>query len=212
MSRIAALIVVTLFAIPSVSIAEFRKGFHEGPYLQIIGGMIKSTFDDNARTGEKVANDYEGIYGTQFGWNLWDSTAPEIELRYATKKVRQSREHIFNANLNIKYNFVTNALTGIAGNLNILPFVKGGLSVMIAGVPGDPAAGDHLLGVWGMGFGGSLGIDFLFAQYVYLSIFLQTEALNIPSVSQTIGGVPATIIAGGWEPFYSVIGAAGVHF
>lgn len=190
------------------------KGFHEGPYLRLIGGVNSSTFDKNARTGQKTGNDYEGTFGAEFGWNIWDSAGPEIQLRYVTKKVRNTREHVVNINLNLKYNFVTNALTDLAGGkLHILPFVQGGPAALIAAVPGDPAAaGDDVMAVWGVGGGLGVGSDFLILKYLYLGFIVQVDVHYIPSVKQNINGVKQTIIAGGWEPQLGVLGMAGVHF
>jgi hypothetical protein len=205
------IIVALIISLCASASAKARKGFHEGPYIRIIGGLISSKFDDNVRTGEKVANDYEGTFGAEFGWDLWDSTGPELQLRYATKRVRNSREHVVNINTNIKYTFVTNALTDL-GNLHILPFVQGGPAAILAAVPGDRLANNDLLFVWGLGAGLGVGIDFLVARYAYFGILIQGDVHHLTSAYQNIGGVRSKIIAGGWEPQLGIVGMAGVHF
>lgn len=206
------LTILSILLTSTLALAKPITSFHEGPYIRIIGGVISASFDDNARTGTKVNGDYEGVYGFQFGWNLWDSTAAELEAKYATKKwVARSREHIVNVNLNIKYSFVTNSLTNL-GTLNILPFVSGGPAAIIAAVPGDPLTNYKLMSVWGIGLGAGAGIDFLFKQYVYFGFKVQGDIHYIPSVSQTVSGTSQKIITGGWEPQLSIIGAAGIHF
>jgi len=179
--------------------------------MRIIGGLVSVTFDDNARTGQKTSHNYEGAYGFHFGWNLWDTTAPELEVRYATKRVRSSREHIVNINMNVKYSFITNKLTNNE-TLKIMPYVAGGPAGLLSGIPGDPLANDELLFVWGLGFSGQVGVDFLVKRYLYFGCFIQGDVLYIPSVNQTIAGTSQKIIAGGWEPELGVMAAAGVHF
>jgi len=205
------IIILILCLLPLQLMAKPRPGFHEGPYIRIIGGVVNTDFDNNARTGQKVGNDFEGSYGFQFGWHLWDSMAPELEMRYATKKIGNNREHVVFINLNAKYSFVTKALTKMT-DLQILPFVFGGPSALLAAVPGDPAINNKVNGVYGGGIGVGAGIDFLVKKYVYLAIFGQGDFLHITSVYQTLGTTRVETLAGGWEPMFSIMAAAGVHF
>jgi hypothetical protein len=203
---------LTIILLPALTFADYRKGFNEGPYLRIIGGVSTVMFDNNARTGEKTSHDYEGAFGFQFGWNLWDHAAPELEVRYVTKRVRTSREHVFNINLNMKYSVITNGLTNIAGTLNIMPVLFAGPSVLLSAVPGDQLTNDALMTVWGIGFGGGAGVDFVFKRYISFGIIIQGDALYISPAYQTINGTRWKIINGGWEPQLGILGAAGVHF
>ena len=57
-----------------------------------------------------------------------------------------------------------------------------------------------------------LGIDFLVKKYVYFAIFGQGDFLYLSSVHQTFGGTRVKTLAGGWEPMFSVMAGAGVHF
>lgn len=211
MDKLTRLLIIMIILIPSTALARPHKGFYEGPYLRIIGGMTSATFDNNSRTGAKMAGDFEGVYGFHFGWNLWDTTAPELEVRYATKKVRDNREHIVNTNLNIKYSFITDGLTGL-GHLNIMPYVQGGPALLLAAVPGDPESSDRIMPAWGLGIGGGAGVDFLISRYLYFGLIVQADIHYIPSVNQTVNGTSQKIIAGGWEPQLGVLGAAGIHF
>lgn len=212
MLRWKSIIIISILLIPAAVFAKPRKGFHEGPYLNIIGGLISATFDKNDRTGEKTGGDYHGNYGFDFGWNLWDTTAAELEVRYMTTKATGNREHIVNINTNIKYAFIFDALTNIKGSLHILPFVKGGPSAIIAAVPGDPLANYSLMTVWGVGVGGSIGADFMVKRYIYFGFLVQGDMHHIHPVYQNIGGANTKIIKGGWSPQLGVLGSVGVHF
>lgn len=211
MARPVLLLILFILLLPAIVCAKPSKGFHEGPYLRIIGGLAATEFDNNPRTGDNQGGDYQGCFGFQFGWNLWDSTAAELEGRYSTKKIRDNREHLVNINLNIKYSFIVNGLTDLGG-FHILPFVQGGPAALIAAVPGDPASNDRIIGVYGGGFGGGTGVDFLIKQYIHFGIFIQADVYYINPVNQTIGGRSQRVIKGGWEPQWGILGAAGVHF
>lgn len=211
MGRFTAVIVILIIITPSLTLAGAPKGFHEGPYLRIIGGLNSVTFDNNARTGAKTGSNYHGGYGFQFGWNLWDEFAPELEVRYTTTKVRDNREHLVNVNLNIKYSFVTHILTKMK-HLQILPFVQGGPTGMVAAVPGDPESNDKFMPTWGLGVGAGAGVDFLIIKNIYAGILIQADIYYVDLVHQNVNGVNQTILAGGWEPQLGVMGAAGVHF
>lgn len=205
-------IIAAIIIVPSLALARPPQGFHEGPYIRFIGGMESVTFDNNRRTNQKVGQDYEGTVGFQFGWNLWDSTAAEFEGRYVTTQIsNERREHVVNVNLNIKYSFITNGLTDI-GYLHILPFVQGGPAALFAAVPGDPSTSDKILSVYGLGFGGGAGIDFLIGQYVYFGALFQADLYYVPVVRQNMNGSLQRIVGGDWEPQIGILGAAGVHF
>lgn len=200
--------------IPSLAAALPRKGFSEGPYLRIIGGGMSVTFDDQPGSGRKIGNNFEGVYGFQFGWHLWDHAAAELQGRYSTRRVQNNREHIVIVNLNIKYNFVTNALTNIMGKpFHILPFVSGGPTALIAAVPGNPASStSELMKIYGGGVGGTVGIDFLVIKYLYLGIMAGADIHCLTTGYQTVGGARTQMTRGGWQPTFSVLGAVGVHF
>lgn len=211
MLKAKLLILIVFLLMPTNLLAKPYRGFREGPYMRIIGGMAYQTYDNIKRNNIQNGNNHDGTYGFEFGWNLWDATAAELEVRYITARIRDNREHIVNVNLNIKYSFVTDALTNI-GSLHILPFVKGGPTGVVSGIPGDPAVNNKLMTVWGLGFSGSTGIDFLFMKYISLGIYGQIDLYYLSQAHQTINNVSELIIAGGWEPQISVLAAAGVHF
>lgn len=212
MNRFTIAIFALILAIPSSVCARPPKGFHEGPYIRIIGGGMSVDFDNNVTSGKHIGSDFEGMFGLQFGWHLWDHAAAEIQGRYMTKKIEASREHVVLANLNLKYNFVTNILTRW-DSFQILPFVSGGPSALISAIPSDPTdANGNFLGIWGLGFGGSLGIDFLVKKYVYLGVMGQIDGNYLTSGYATISGVRQKIVKGGWQPTLAILGAVGVHF
>lgn len=199
--------------LPLVVEARAPRGFNQGPYLQIIGGAMNVNFDKNVYRNDSFGHDFEGCYGFNFGWFVYDHLAPEIEMRYSTTKSRGSREHILNLNLNVKYSLITNALTNKDINkLHVMPYIAGGVAVQLSNIPGDPDSTDSVLSIVAPGLSASGGIDFLYFKYAYFGIQVQGDFIHVPDESQIINGTMQKIIAGGWDPQVSFLGKAGVHF
>jgi len=208
-------IILLLAAITAASgAAEARapKGFHEGPYFLLSGGMFTYTADNNARRNTTTGNDIEPTVGFNFGWNIKDYIAPELQTRYTTNRNSGRREYVASININAVYSFVTPQLTSFKNNVYILPFLQMGPVFQFAAVPGDPDADTSTLFQWGAGIGVGGGAKVLFGRYVYLGILAQSDFLYLNEKKQDIGGVPAIILNGGWDGQLAVSGLAGCHF
>ncbi len=216
MTRILArtlLFFLLTMTIPSIAVARAPRGFNQGPYLQFIGGAMNIGFDNNAYRHESFGHEFEGCYGFNFGWFVYDHLAPEIEVRYSTNKSHGSREHILNLNLNVKYSLITDTLTNEDINkLPVIPYIAGGAAIQLSNIPGDPDSNDPAMNIVAPGLGASGGIDFLYFKYAYFGIQVQGDFIHVPEESQMINGSMQKVISGGWDPQVSFLGKAGVHF
>lgn len=191
--------------------ARPQRGFHSGPYLALEFGAMQSDFDHDEAANLSVGNDFEPSFGCIFGWNIWDFFSAEFQGRYATNLNKGRREHIASANLYGRYTWITDALTDFK-SLRILPFLKGGLSVHIAALPGTPSVGGIKAG-FGIGPSVGGGIAFLWHKYVYFGIDLQEDLPFFNDIDQTVGGVPNTLVyKGGLHPSFSAAAIIGVHY
>ena len=207
---LAALLVAAMIA-PRAAHARPIKGFHTGPYLLLVGGVLQEDFDRDQVTGKDVGNDFEPTFGFIFGWNIWDSFSGELQARYATNVGGGAREHIASANAYAKYTLIADALTDFP-TLRILPFVKGGLATRVAALPGTPGAAHSTAARFGAGPGVGAGIAFLWKKYVYFGIDVQEDLLFFGSIDQTVGGVMREVYQGGFHPSFSGMAMVGVHY
>ncbi len=193
-----------ILILPSSAFAKPPQGFHEGPYILINGGLFNYTADNNIHTGEKVGRDFEPTVGFNFGWNLTDWIAPELEVRYSTNKNNGNREHVVDVNLNAVYSFIIDE--------HFIPFIQGGPMAQFAAIPGDPGSNDRVIGYWGPGVSLGAGLMVMFLQYGYVGILGQYDFLHLPAKNQSIGGITTQITAGGWDPQFGASIQTGVHF
>ncbi len=192
------------------------KGFNTGPYLVLEGGVIQATFDRDENTGDEIGHAYDPAVGLIFGWNVWDSFSAEIEGRYSTAKLNDTREHLVSANVYGRYSFILDALTDF-DTLRILPTLKGGLSFRVASLPGDPSSSDKAITTfgWGPSFGG--GLSFIVKKYIFFGFNVQEDLVFFKDVYQTlnVGGVDVPnvlIYKGGFYPQFSAMAFVGVHY
>jgi hypothetical protein len=187
------------------------KGFLKGPYFMLQGGIFDFTADNNARTGAKVGKNYEPIVGFNFGWNLYDSIASELQVRYTTNKNNGNREHVVKANFNFVYSFIMDKFAN-RESTRFIPFLQGGPMLLLAAVPGDPASSDKILSLWGPGVGIGGGLRVLYKRYIYFGLLAQSDFVILPDRNQNISGVNTKIIGGGPDAQFGVTGTIGVHF
>jgi hypothetical protein len=211
MRRLVLITAIAALLLASAS-AECRpdRGFNEGPYLDLLGGAGQFDFDYNQATQSKVGGDFEPLVGIIFGWNALDQLSAEIQARYTTNKNSGQREHIANANLYAKWMPIFDALTDFQ-SLRILPFVKGGMGITVAVVPGGDASTKMTM----IGFGPSVGggIAFLWKKYVHFGIDVQEDFLYFGDQRQTVGSTPdALIYKSGFFHQFSGMGFIGVHY
>ncbi len=209
MKKIWILFGLCILSFGSSAYAKAPVGFHEGPYFLINTGVRNFTADNNARTGAQVGRNFEPVVGFNFGWNLTDYFAPELQARYSTSKSNGSREQLVNVNVNAIYFLVIDQLT--SSSVYILPFLQGGPVVQAGVIPGDPSVGGTITVVAG-GFGVGGGVRVMFLTYGYVGILGQVDFIDFPGKSQNIGGVDTTILKGGWDPQIGATFEAGVHF
>lgn len=191
--------------------AQPPKRFHEGPYLQFTAGAMESKNDTIMRTGQTVGHDAEPAFGFIFGWNVSDPAAVEITGRYATAATFGARQHLMRANINFRWNWITDALTQYR-SLRLLPFLHAGPLLDITVLPGDPAAPDPTVLQWGGGGSIGGGVSALFKEYIYLTASGQADLIGRTSVTQSIGGAPTLIYSSGWSTGWSAMLGIGVHY
>jgi hypothetical protein len=197
---------------PISAAARPNRGFNVGPYLDLIGGVSQATFDRDQTTGIAQGSDFQPTFGFLFGWNVVDSLAAELQGRYATDPNHGDREHIAYANVMAKWMPIFDALTDFP-TLRILPFLKGGMGVTVAILPGAPGSDGSKLTT--VGFGPTLGggIAFICKKYVHFGIDLQEDLHFFQDKTQTVNGVPGTLVyKGGFHPLFSAMGFVGVHY
>jgi hypothetical protein len=211
MRRLLATCAIALLLLaPAAAESRPENGFNTGPYLALTGGIIQAGFDFNEVTQSKQGGDFEPAIGILFGWNALDSLSAEIQARYSTNRNDGQREHIANANLYAKWMPILDVLTDFQ-TLRILPFVKGGLGLTVAVLPGADASSK----ITTIGFGPSVGggIAFTWKKYVHFGVDVQEDFLFFNDQSQTVGGVPGTLVyKGGFFHAFSAMGFVGVHY
>ena len=189
-----------------------RRGFYEGPYLTLSGGVLQFDWDINQRTKVEEGHSFEPLLVLGFGWNINDWIAPEMQLRYSTNFNGGRREHIAAINLGGAFTWIAKPLTDFR-LWHILPFIKPSFTVQVSSLPGDPLAADHRVTIVGVGPNIGGGIRFLFKDYLYLGIEVQDELLQQSNKSQTLNpGGSNLIYAGGWKQQFLALGMVGIHF
>jgi hypothetical protein len=194
--------------------AEARpsKGFHTGPYLQLLLGAVSADFDVNLVSGTKTGRDTELAMGFLFGWHVTDHFGPFVEARYATDENGSGgRIHMVNGNVGVTYSFVFDALTRFK-SLRILPYLGTDVAFHISALPSDPAAGSGVVDRYGVGPGVLGGINFMFSRYVYLGVMAQGDFPYFIERSQLIAGSSTPVYNGGWDKQWGASIMAGVHF
>jgi len=206
-----ALIILALIFFSATALAKPPKGFHEGPYFQFSGGVFQYTGDDNTRTSTRTANDWEPLIGFNFGWNVTDYFAPELQVKYSTNANSGNREHVMNVNINGVLTFITDYLTQMK-NFKVLPYVQAGPMAQFAAIPGDPLASDSSIFLWAPGVSIGGGVRFMVSRYGYFGVMAQSDFVCLPEKSQNVAGTNEVIIGGGWSAQPAFLGLAGVHF
>lgn len=196
--------------------AKPLKGFNEGPYLCLEGGVVQADFDRDEQTGTKIGHDFEGAVGLVFGWNIWDWFSAELEGRYGTNTTSGRREHLVGANVNGRYFFILDALTDFQ-SLRIIPTLKGGFSFRVVSLPGNPNSTDTAVTTFGWGPSVGGGISFLVKKYLFFGLDVQEDLLFFDDTRQnlTVNGAaaPNTLIyKGGFYPQFSAMAFIGVHY
>ena len=209
-AAITAFLIITLAPWPVQ--ARPPKGFHTGPYLTALFGVMQADFDRDQVTGQRVGRDFEPTFGFLFGWNITDQFSAELQGLYATNENAGRREHIAGAGVFGKWTIVTDALTDFE-SLRILPFLKMGMSARFVALPGNPNADDTSMSTIGWGPSVSGGMAFLWHKYFYFGLDLQGDLLLFDDKRQTVGGVPGTLVyKGGLHPSFTAMAILGVHY
>lgn len=208
---VRSLIIMGCVLIVTTAHARPQKGFHTGPYLQVVTGVVDSSFDRNMINNIRTGRDKELAFGFLFGWHTSDHFGPFLQVRYSTDLNNESRLHIINGNVGVTYTLIMDALTDFK-TLRILPFVGGELLFRIDALPTDPSTGTNLVNRYAVGPGMLGGINFLFKRYIYIGALFQEDFAHFYSKSQTIGGISTTVYGSGWHPQWSASLNTGFHF
>lgn len=198
------------------AIARPPKGFNTGPYLLAEGGIMQANFDRDEYTQADVGHDWEPSFGIIFGWNVWDWLSTELEGKYSTNVIAGKREHLVSANVNVKYFFITDALTDFP-SLRIMPTIRIGASFRVAVLPGNPASNDDFVTTFGAGPSLGGGITCIWKKYFAFGFTIQEDLLFFEDVRQnlTVNGNAvnnALIYKGGFKPQFTAMAIVGVHF
>lgn len=204
-------IVIALFLFSLPAAARPPKGFHKGPYLQLLLGAVDSSFDRNLVSNTTTGRDQELAFGFLFGWHVSDHWGPFLEARYSTDDNGGNRIHIVNGNIGATYTLILDALTNFQ-SLRILPYIGADMLFRIDALPADPTTGTNLINRYGMGPGVVGGINFLFKRYMYIGIMGQEDFPYFFERSETIGGVDTPVYGSGWHPQWSGSLNVGFHF
>ncbi len=187
------------------------KGFHTGPYLQLLFGGVDASFDHNQVSNTSTGRDEELALGFLFGWHVSDIFGPFMEIRYSTDDNGGNRLHIVNGNIGATYTLILDALTNFK-SLRILPYLGGDMIFQVGALPSDPTAGTGTVDRYAIGPGVLGGVNFLFKRYVYIGLMGQYDFPYFFSRSQTIGGIDTTVYGSGWHPQWGATLNAGFHF
>lgn len=209
--RIRLPIIMACMVFATAIHARPQKGFHSGPYLQVVTGAVDASFDKNLVSNMQTGRNEELTFGFLFGWHTSDHFGPFLEVRYSTDLNNERRLHIVNANIGATYTIILDALTNFK-SLRILPFIGGDFLFRIDALPTDPAVGSDLINRYAIGPGVVGGINFLFKRYVYLGAMFQEDFAHFYSKSQNIGGIPTTVYGSGWHSQWSASLNTGFHF
>lgn len=209
--RVRLLIILACMGIATAVHARPQKGFHTGPYLQVVTGAVDSSFDRNLISNTRTGRDQEFAFGFLFGWHTSDHFGPFLQVRYATDLNSETRLHIINSNVGATYTLILDALTDFK-SLRILPFVGGEFLFRIDALPVDPSTGSNLVNRYAVGPGVMGGVNFLFKRYVYIGAMFQEDFAHFYSKSQAVAGTPTPVYGSGWHPQWSASLNTGFHF
>ncbi len=187
------------------------KGFHTGPYLQVVSGAVDASFDRNLVSNTRTGRDAEFDIGFMFGWHTTDNLGPFLEVRYSTDANGGNRLHMVNGNIGATYTLILDALTHFK-TLRILPYAGGDVMLHIDSLPSDPSAGTNTVSRYAIGPGVVGGVNFLFKRYVYIGAMFQEDFPHFFERSQNIGGVSTPVYSGGWHPQWGASLNTGFHF
>lgn len=225
MKRTAIAIVVVLFAFIFASSSAWadnstEKGWHKGPYLLLMGGMMQAGNDTNVDTNRRFDGKFAPAVGLTFGWDITDWIGPMLNLKYgfdtddvgngtADYPIESAREHIINIELVAKGTLLTN-WKNISETFKFLPYFK--LGGAAHGLYVNAPTGNNKIGSWGAGIALGGGVDFLFKKHFSFGIDITEDLLWLQSVKKTVSGSEKEILKGGFTPQFSLMGTVGYHF
>lgn len=208
--HIGILVAIT-FGLTLPAHARPPKGFHSGPYLQVLAGATNASFDRNLVTNTATGRNQEFAVGFLFGWHTSDSLGPFMEVRYSTDKNGGNRTHMVNGNLGLTYTLVLDALTNFK-SLRILPYVGGDAALHVDALPSAPGASNSIVDRYGVGPGVVAGVNFLFKRYIYIGAMFQEDIPYFFQRNEVVSGVSTPVYAGGWHAQWGTSLNAGFHF
>lgn len=205
-----SLVIVASLLMLGMSVTSFakpEKGWHRGNYLLVGLGSMNVDEDTNVLTNRVFGNSNILGYGLTYGWNFLDFLAAELQLRYGTDSANNQKEHAANIDFLLKYSLILDVLTRneVA---RFLPFVKAGAGIFGAAVP-DTSAGNDRFGVFGPAGIFGTGMEVLIAKLFYAGVDFNMHLVNLQEKRNSNN---VRILAGGFDPQYSVFGYFGVHF
>lgn len=195
---------------PTILSARARKNFLAGPTIGFYGSAQRVNWDVNQRTGLAEGRSLEPMVGLGFGWNLSDTFAPELLVRYTSNANNGRRQYFVAANMGLAAIFLANPNSDA---FHILPFIKPGVGVWVSSLPGDTLAVDNRLSMKGIGPSIGGGVRFLFKKYLYFGLEAGEEWIYMEDKYQTLraGGTQLTY-RGGFKQMFSGLLMMGVHF
>lgn len=205
------ILTLLLLSLPNFLEASPRKGFHTGPFLLFEAGALQFNWDVNQRTLVEEGKEIEPFFGINFGWNILDWMAPELKIRYSTSRNETRREHIGGVQIGFSFTPLLNSFLG--DQWQTLPFVKPGLALQFAGLPGDPNAPDKTIFTKGLGPSIGTGLRFLYHEYFYFGFEIGEEFIFHEAQGQLLSnGTSQEIYRGGWKPQFNALLTCGVHY
>ena len=177
----------------------------------LAGGAMEFDWDKNETTGIEEGSPWGLMLGLVFGWNVYDWLAPEVLFRFSTDKNDGRREYMAGANLGFVFTWLADPLLDFE-NWRILPFIKPGVGLQAAVLPGAANSTQNRLTSFGIGPSIGGGVRFLFKKYFYFGLEVQEEFLHQRSVYQAVNGARTRIYQRGWVGQFETYLTAGVHF
>lgn len=198
-----------VFFISTSAFAKPVEGTFTGPYLRLSAGILQFDHDKDQISQVSHGEDFEAAFGFQFGWNILDELAVELNCRYATNLTTGHTEHIVDPALNAKY---IPFQFEIAKDKYLLPFATAGIDFRFAVLPSNPTANASGVNEFGYGPTVGLGVDFLFFKYFFFGLFAKYDLLFYNEATQNINNVSRVVYNGGFQPSFGAGLNLGVHY